>query len=101
MKRSIITYFLLSVMALQLLPVKEMGQLLYNNQLTEEICDGLESAKEHNDHQTPKKITEDEFISKFNTDQHLQFSYAALYLNQEMRIISRIFDDTITPPPLV
>lgn len=88
-------------MALQLLPVKEMGQLLYNNQLTEEICDGLESAKEHNDHQTPKKITEDEFISKFNTDQHLQFGYAALYLNQEMRIISRIFDDTITPPPLV
>ena len=87
-------------MALQLLPVKEMGQLLYNNQLTEEICDAFESAKEHKDHEIPKKLTEDEFVSKFNTDQYLEFSFAALYLNREMHIISRIFDDTLTPPPL-
>lgn len=88
-------------MALQLLPVKEMGQLFYNNQLTEEICDALESTNEHQHHETPKKLTEDEFVSKFNTYQYLQLNCVALYLNQEMRIITRIFDDTITPPPLI
>ncbi len=88
-------------MALQLLPVKEMGQLFYNNQLTEEICDALESAKDHSDHQTPKKITEDEFVSKFNTDQNMQLKFNTLYFHEEMHFVSRIFDDIITPPPLV
>lgn len=100
MKRQFITYFLLGVLALQLLPVKEMGQLLYNNQLTEEICDGLDSAKEHSEHQTAKKITEDEFLSKVNTEQRTQFDNAVSYLQQEVSILSRVFDDTITPPPL-
>lgn len=101
MQKGIITYFLLSIMLIQLLPVKEMGQLLYNNQLTEEICDGLESANEHSDHQTAKKITEDEFLSKHPSEGIFEHYFTTLYLNVETKIHSRVFDDTLTPPPLV
>lgn len=100
MKKGFITYFLLSVLLIQLLPVKEMGQLLYNNQLTEEICDGFESAQEHSDHQNIKKVTEDEFTSKLTSENHYTQLYLTLYLNKEVKIVSRIFDDTPTPPPL-
>jgi hypothetical protein len=48
MRRKIITYFLLCVLAIQLLPVKEMGMLLYNNQLTEEICDAFDTSEQKN-----------------------------------------------------
>jgi hypothetical protein len=101
MKKGFITYFLLIVLLIQLLPVKEMGQLLYNNQLTEEICDGLESAKDHSDHQAAKKVTEDEFLSKSTSEHKIHFYTTALYLDQEIMILSRIFDDTLTPPPLI
>jgi len=101
MKKGFLTYFLISVLLIQLLPVKEMGQLLYTNQLTEEICDGLESAKDHNEHQTVKKVTEDEFLSKPASEHKIQFYTTALYLHQEILFLSRIFDDTLTPPPLV
>lgn len=100
MRKKIITYFLLSVLLIQLLPVKEMGQMLYNNQFTEEICDGLDSAKEHSEHKVTKKITEDEFLSKFNHEQKTTHKLNSLYLLQEVKILSRIFDDTLTPPPL-
>ena len=88
-------------MLIQLLPLQEMGQLLYNNQLTEEICDGLESAKEHSDHQTVKKTTEDEFLSKYLTEGNFSNYYTTLFLTVEIKILSMIFDDTLTQPPLV
>lgn len=78
-----------------------MGQLLYNNQLTEEICDGLDSANEHSEHKLSKKISEDEFLSRFNHEQKTVYKLNSLYLDQEVKILSRIFDDTLTPPPLV
>ena len=101
MRKKIITYFLLSVLLIQLLPVKEMGQLLSNNQLTEEICDGLDSGNEHSEHKITKKIAEDEFLSKFHYEQKAVYHLNSLYLLQEVKILSRIFDDTLTPPPLV
>ena len=88
-------------MLIQVLPLQEMGQLLYNNQLTEEICDGLESAKEHSDHQTVKKTTEDEFLSKHLTESNFRNYYTTLFLTVEITLLSRVFDDTLTPPPLV
>jgi hypothetical protein len=100
MKKGFITYFLLSVLLIQLLPVKEMGQLLYNNQLTEEICDGFESSQEHCDHQNFKKIPEDEFTSKLTSENHYTHYSLTLYLSKEVQIVSRILDDTLTPPPL-
>jgi hypothetical protein len=100
MKKRIITCFFLSVLLIQLLPVREMGQLIYNNQLTEEICDGLESAQEHSDHQIGKKVQEDEFTSKLTSENHYTHLYLILYLSKEEKIVSRIFDDTPTPPPL-
>jgi hypothetical protein len=100
MKKSFVTYLLLSILLIQLLPVTEIGQLLYNNQLTEEICDGFESAQEHSKHHVGKKVSEDEFTSKLIQDNQYVDLYLALYLSKEVIIVSRIFDDTPTPPPL-
>jgi hypothetical protein len=101
MKKGLIIYFLLSLMLIQLLPLQEMGQLFYNNQLIEEVCDGLESTKEHSDHQTENKITEDEFLSKQLTKGNFNYYYITLYLTVEIKVLTRVFDDTLTPPPLV
>jgi hypothetical protein len=101
MKRKLLSLFLLLVVAFQLLPVKEIGGLFANNMLTEEVCDSLENTEEHNDHQTAKKSTEDEFLSKSNSEQPFYTSSSMLYLESEILILSRISDDTLTPPPLV
>lgn len=99
MKRKIITYFLLCVMAIQLLPIKEMGMLLYNNQLTEEICDALDTSEEKNDSKESKK----EFTGN-NYSKHLNFelnnSTGNRYALMNTILKSRYSDDTITPPPL-
>jgi hypothetical protein len=37
MKKQFYTVFLLMVMAIQILPIQQMGSLLFNNQFTEEV----------------------------------------------------------------
>lgn len=99
MKRKVITYFLLSVLALQLLPVREVGGLLYNNQLTEEICDSFDAGEEKNDIKEGKKSIEDiyhglYFIVEIN-------SFDILYYFASDTIVkSRFAEDEPTPPPL-
>ena len=48
-----------------------------------------------------KKITEDEFLSKYLTEGNFSNYYTTLFLTVEIKILSRVFDDTLTPPPLV
>ena len=101
MKRKLLSLFLLLVVAFQLLPIKEIGGLFANNMLTEEVCDSLENTEEHNDDPSAKKSTEDKFISKSLIEQPLYPYSSITYLDSEILILSRISDDTLTPPPLV
>ena len=101
MKRKLLSLFLLLVVAFQLLPVKEIGSLFAKDMLTEEVCDSLENAEDHKDHQTAKKSTEDELVLKSNSEQSFYIATSMLYLENGTLILSRISDDTLTPPPLV
>lgn len=99
MRRKIITYFLLCVLAIQLLPVKEMGMLLYNNQLTEEIYDASDNSEEKNDAKESKKEFTTIHYSK-HLDIELKSSTGNRYALMNTILKSRYSDDTITPPPL-
>jgi hypothetical protein len=99
MRRKFITYFLLCLLAIQLLPVKEIGMLLYNNQLTEEIYDALDTSEEKNDSKETKK----EFDAVNYTKQIDILSYKfekSRHAIIKTILISRLCDDTLTPPPL-
>jgi hypothetical protein len=101
MKRKLLSLFLLLVVAFQLLPVKEIGSLFAKDMLTEEVCDSLENAEEHKDHQTAKKSTEDDLFSKSISDPTFYNDLSIAHLEFEIFFSSRITDDTLTPPPLV
>jgi hypothetical protein len=100
MRRKIITYFLLFVLAIQLLPVKEMGMLLYNNQLTEEIYDALDTSEEKNDSKESKKEFTSTNYSK-HLDIEINYSIGNRHTFFNTFLKSRYSDDTITPPPLL
>lgn len=73
--------------------------LLYNNQLTEEIYDALDTSDEKNDSKESKK----EFTA-INYSKHLDVEKNYLIGNRhtffKTMLKSRFSDDTITPPPL-
>jgi hypothetical protein len=99
MRRKFITYFLLSVLAIQLLPVKEIGMLLYNNQLTEEIYDTLDTSEEKNDSKETKKEFDAVYYAKHIDILSYQFEKGRPAIIKTI-LISRLHDDTLTPPPL-
>ena len=100
MKRKVITYFLFSVLALQLLPVREMGRLFYNSQITEEICDAYDAAEEKNETKEAKKSLEAIYHSRCSCDE-LKDVTILHYFAPDTILQSRIADDEPTPPPLL
>lgn len=86
-------------MALQLLPVKEMGQLLYNNQLTEEICDALDGCEDKGEESAGKKNLEAIYSSRFFNEGTFNFN-ELYFIAKNTKISSRLDDDKPTRPPL-
>ncbi|MFZ9239700.1 MAG: hypothetical protein ACO22R_01055 [Chitinophagaceae bacterium] len=41
MKKRVLAYILLAAFSIQLIPIKEIGRILYGNQMIEEICCGI------------------------------------------------------------
>ena len=99
MRRKFITYFLLSVLAIQLLPVKEIGMLLYNNQLTEEVYDALDTSEEKNDSKETKKEFDAVHYTKHIDILSFKFERGRHTIIKTI-LMSRLCDDTLTPPPL-
>jgi hypothetical protein len=99
MRRKIITYFLLSVLAIQLLPVKEIGMLFYNNQLTEEVYDALDTSEEKNDSKETKKEFDAVHYTKHIDILSFKFERGRHTIIKTI-LMSRLCDDTLTPPPL-
>lgn len=99
MRRKFITYFLLSVLAIQLLPVKEIGMLLYNNQLTEEVYDALDTSEEKNDSKETKKEFDAVQYAKHIDILSFKFERGRHTIIKTI-LMSRLCDDTLTPPPL-
>jgi hypothetical protein len=99
MKRKLLSLFLLLVIAFQLLPVKEMGGLLFNNMLTEELCDALENQENNEESKESKKVFEDVLFNKIQYQSSIFFTLT-IHVDQEYLIQSRMADDTPTRPPL-
>jgi hypothetical protein len=99
MKRKLFSLFLLLVVAFQLLPVKEIGGMLFHNMLTEELCDALENQENNEESKESKKAFEDVLFNKTQYQPSL-FIALTVHVDQDYLIQSRMADDTPTRPPL-
>jgi hypothetical protein len=101
MKSRFTLYILLAVISIQILPVKEVGAILYGNLLTEELCNTLPD-----DGESKKATLEDEIKNtEFIQGPHPSLSvYNMVFCNKHLPasedFISRPSDDIPTPPPL-
>lgn len=96
MTKRIINIFLILVLSVQILPVQQMGKMLYSNQFTEEIPHSL-------DH-TPESVKQSESKSDFISTPEVAF----LYVKGSSNLIRPITCDIIpqnhtneihVPPP--
>lgn len=97
--RKWLTFFLLFLIAIQLLPFKQMGALLYGDQLIEEICQSNDLDCNHAESKDDLKKN-DPFIH------NLLLNMAVLSISDkqdnpfERNYASRLADDKPTRPPL-
>jgi hypothetical protein len=98
--KQIFAYLLLSIISFQILPVKEVGAILYGNQMIEEICSASTEAD-------GKSAEGSEDIKKSDLFFHwLQFNLSLSPILKGINTpcarnyTSRLADDIPTPPPL-
>lgn len=98
--KQIFAYLLLTVIAFQLLPLKEAGSVIYGNQMVEEMCNPSTDAD-------GKSTEGSEDINKSDLFYHgIQFNLSlystALSINTpySQDYASRLADEIPTPPPL-
>jgi hypothetical protein len=96
MTKRIINIFLILVLSVQILPVQQMGKMLYSNQFTEEIPHSLD----HNPENAKQSESKSDFISTPEV--------AITYVNGSFNLIRPITSDVIpqnhtneihVPPP--
>ena len=99
MKKRILAYVLLAVFCVQLVPIKELGEILYGNQLIEEICHVADTEGKTAD------LNEDFKSGEFDYNGHaldvLSIINSLLASKPiEKKYASRLADDKPTRPPL-
>ena len=99
-KKQIHTCLLLGIIALQLLPVREMGEVLFKGNLTEEVCDASEHSEDDNTFKNNKRNIEAVGCMRTgNIDQSLPSK--SLQFIHDIRLHSRESDAPPTRPPLI
>jgi hypothetical protein len=96
MKRTIINIILMGVLLIQVLPVREIGEMLFDNQLNEEInCSGasIKELSKCNDSYVDNQ--DQEVYYEVNLHKCLTTAYAALQTSLPIHHIS----DVPVPPP--
>lgn len=96
MKQKCITLFLLLVLAIQVLPIRQMGSMLFSNQFTEEIPHSLAIEKDNFKKFAPSS---DFLTTPFLNlgSQFLEYDYQ--HLNYADAIPHNYTDDIHVPPP--
>jgi hypothetical protein len=94
-----LAYIFLAVFCIQLLPINELGKVLYGNQLIEEICHSVDTDGKTSD------VNEDFKSSEYECekhDTHVAFFTSSRLASKplEKNYVSRLADDTRTRPPL-
>lgn len=100
MKVKWLVYILLTMMSIQLLPIKEVGKIFYKNLLLEELCanpDGEEKIEESSeDHLNPNYI-----ISQIQRPTALIGETNINNQQFQSSMPSKIIHEVLTPPPLI
>jgi len=96
--RKLLAYIILVVLSFQVLPVKEMGKILYLGLITEEIHES-----DVEDGNGKLKLKKAETLDKpgFDTpfiNQHMA-QIAMLAVNRAELVLGQYIPDTVTPPP--
>lgn len=99
MKKRVLTYILLAIFSIQLIPIKEIGKIFYGNQMIEEICHAIDSDCNNPDHNEDVKSKEFEH-NKSAVDLTLFISTRLSSTPLKKCYASRLADDTPTRPPL-
>jgi hypothetical protein len=98
--RHFLAYLLLTTIAFQLLPLKEVSAFIYGNQMAEEIC----NATTDNDGKSTESNEEIKKPDLFFHGIQLNFSLHCIALGtctaRTEEYVSRLADDIPTPPPL-
>lgn len=93
--RKIITCILLLTLCIQILPVRQMGALLFSNQINEELSHDLISLKE-----VKLKCTDSEFLLTFCAPAiNANWQNASAYLHYSAVIPNNHTAEIHTPPP--
>ncbi|MBY0349281.1 MAG: hypothetical protein K2W79_13565 [Hydrotalea flava] len=96
MLKPLIAAFLLITISLRIIPIKQVGALLFNNSITEELAHGQGLEKD-----TIKKFN---FLYNllYNTNQHfniLSFNALDVYIQRSEKLPIQFSPDILVPPP--
>jgi hypothetical protein len=98
--KQIFAYLLLTIIAFQVLPLKEVSALIYGKQMVEEICYASTDADGKSTDGSEDLKKSDLFYHTI----HLNFSFCTIALGINplgaLEYASRLADDIPTPPPL-
>lgn len=96
MRKKICTYFLLLVLTIQILPIQQMGSLLFSNQFTEELAHSVEIEKNF----LKQGAVKSDYLSAAS------FTLASLFINSSSQYLhfadaipQNHADDIHVPPP--
>jgi hypothetical protein len=96
-KKKLISYFLLLLVGIQFLPVKELGQALFKSQAIEEISEQITPTKDAEEKQAKKS---DEIAPQDHASYYFGNIEKNSHFIQNVSYFFRNLDDIPTPPPL-
>jgi hypothetical protein len=98
--KQIFAYLLLTIIAFQLLPLKEVNAFIYGNQMVEEICNTSADSEGKNTEGSEDIKKSDLFYHAIHLN--ISFYTSAMGINPigSSDYASRLADDIPTPPPL-
>lgn len=99
--KKIISYIFLTIFTLQVLPVKEIGKILYKGMMTEEIHE-VETEGKAGDGKTLKWKPLNEYYVTADNNRALYFTTVIqIAIHQAENLPDRFVPDITTPPPNV
>ena len=100
MTKQIFAYLLLAIISFQIIPVKEVGAILYGNQMIEEICNASTETDGKNTEGGEDIKKSDLFYHGFQVNFSLYQIKLGMNTSHTQDYASRLADDIPTPPPL-
>lgn len=98
--KQIFAYLLLTIIAFQLLPLKEVSAFIYGNQMVEEICNTSTDTDEKGTEGSEEIKKSDLFFHGIQLNFSMNCTVLGIYTPSTQDYASRLADDIPTPPPL-